>query len=257
MQMTTEARVWLDATVRRILARHPLGDAERTGVTYELMSHLHAVGETRATAAGRGEVALEDLEAALAKAGGEDGLAAAFVQPLAKPLERARFLPRLGALAVDFLVIGIGLTFVHTVLDAVLTPIVGTIPGPLEMAEHRGSFPSDSTGGLFGLMPFGYHDPALAIVGQVIIAIASAVLVIGYFTWTEAREGRSLGKRAFDLRVMRLDGRPMTYRDAFVRNLVKLFPLVLLFDTIIMLVAFPTERQRVSDRIAGTIVVRA
>jgi hypothetical protein len=45
MQMTTDARAWLDATVRRILARHPLGDAERAGITYELMSHLHAAGE--------------------------------------------------------------------------------------------------------------------------------------------------------------------------------------------------------------------
>ena len=83
MQMTTEARTWLDSTVRRILARHPLGDAERAGITYELMSHLHAAGEARATAAGRSEVAREDLEAALLEAGGENGLAAAFVEPLA------------------------------------------------------------------------------------------------------------------------------------------------------------------------------
>src|SRR5256885_15433735 len=84
MQMTTEARTWLDSTVRRILARHPLGDAERTGITYELMSHLHAAGEARATAAGRSEVAREDLEAALLEAGGGDGLAAAVVEPPAK-----------------------------------------------------------------------------------------------------------------------------------------------------------------------------
>src|SRR5437867_8124505 len=95
MQMTTEARTWLDSTVRRILARHPLGDAERTGITYELMSHLHAAGEARATAAGRREVAREDLEAALLEAGGENGLAAAFVEPLVKPVERVLFGRRL------------------------------------------------------------------------------------------------------------------------------------------------------------------
>src|SRR5688500_17451826 len=48
MQMTTDARVWLAAAVRRILARSPLGDAERAGITYELMSHLHAAGEAQA-----------------------------------------------------------------------------------------------------------------------------------------------------------------------------------------------------------------
>lgn len=81
MQMTTEARAWLDATVRRILAHHHLGDAERAGITYELMSHLHAAGEARATALGHAEVTREDLEAALAEAGGEGKLAEAFVRP--------------------------------------------------------------------------------------------------------------------------------------------------------------------------------
>lgn len=59
MQMNTEARAWLDTTVRRILARHPLGDPERAGITYELMSHLHAAGEAHAEAAGRTEVTRE------------------------------------------------------------------------------------------------------------------------------------------------------------------------------------------------------
>src|SRR5687768_10413183 len=111
MQMTTEARAWLDATVRRILARHPLGDAERAGVTYELMSHLHAAGEANAKAAGRAEVTPDDLSAGLAQAGGEETLAAAFVAPLAKPLERVLFWRRLGAFAVDALLLGIALSF--------------------------------------------------------------------------------------------------------------------------------------------------
>src|SRR3989442_2186845 len=101
MQMTTEARTWLDSTVRRILARHPLGDAERTGITYELMSHLHAAGEARATAAGRSEVAREDPEAALLEACGENGVAAAFLEPLANSVARLRSGRRFGAFVVD------------------------------------------------------------------------------------------------------------------------------------------------------------
>src|SRR5215210_2260217 len=103
MQMTTEARTWLDATVRRILARHPLGDAERAGVTYELMSHVHAAAEAHAGTMGRTQVTPEDLEAAVARSGGEEALAAAFVQPLAKPIERVLFWRRLGAFAIDAL----------------------------------------------------------------------------------------------------------------------------------------------------------
>src|ERR1041385_2014535 len=102
MQMTPEARAWLDETVRRILARHPVGDPERAGVTYELMSHLHGAGEAHATAARRTEVAREDLQAALVESGGEEGLASAFVTPLARPLERATVRRRIAAFLVDF-----------------------------------------------------------------------------------------------------------------------------------------------------------
>ncbi|MCA1814122.1 MAG: RDD family protein [Halobacteriales archaeon] len=253
MQMTTEARGWLDATVRRILARHVLGDPERSGITYELMSHLHAVAEERAAAAGRTEVTREDLEAAHAKAGGDDGLAAAFVQPLAKPLVRAPLLPRAGAFLIDALLIGIGLVFIHMTLQALLLPLFGG-GGVAYDAGH--TFPRDATHGWFAFLPWGYHDPTMGLVGQGIIALASSAFVLGYFTWTEGSEGRSLGKRALELRVVRVDGKPMTYREGFIRNLVKVSPIFLALDALLMLVASPERRQRMSDRVAETIVVR-
>ena len=245
MQMTTDARAWLDATVRRILARHPLGDAERAGLTYELMSHLHAAGEARAAEAGRNEVTREDLEAALKEAGGDDRLAAAFVQPFARPLERVLLWRRLGAFAIDAFLLGIALTFLHDSLAFLLEPIYG-LPQTI---------PVDET--LWRLVPWGFRDVGLAPGLRAIIAAASAALVLGYFTWFEAREGRSLGKRALALRVVRIDGQPVTYRESFIRNLVKLVPLALVVDTLIMLIAFRDAKQRVSDKIADTIVVRA
>ncbi|HEX9816369.1 MAG TPA: RDD family protein [Candidatus Thermoplasmatota archaeon] len=246
MQMTTEARAWLDATVRRILARHPLGDAERMGVTYELMSHLHGAGEANATKDGRTEVTRQDLEAALAESNGEEGLAQAFVQPLAKPVQRVLLLRRAGALAIDLLLIGIGLSFVHGALELLLR----TIGVPVTVAE-------DYHGGWFVFLPWGYHDAGLALHWQAVFTAFSAAVVLGYFTWFEGHEGRSLGKRVFDLRVVRVDGQPMTYREALVRNLVKLSPPLFLLDTMIMVIVFFKQKQRVSDRMAQTIVVRA
>jgi uncharacterized RDD family membrane protein YckC len=246
MQMTTDARVWLDATVRRILARHPLGDAERAGIIYELMSHLHAAGEARSTAAGRSEVTREDLEAALAEAGGDEGLATAFIQPLAKPVERVLFGRRLGAFAIDALLLGIALEFVHSVLVFLLEPLMGGLGSASpEVAEW------------WQLMPWGYHDPALPLALQAVIAGASAVTVLGYFTWFEAHEGRTPGKRVLELRVMRVDGRPVTYRESCIRNLVKVALPLLFLDTLIMLIAFGDDKQRGSDKIAETVVVRA
>lgn len=246
MQMTPDARAWLDATVRRILARYHLGDAERGGITYEVMSHLHAAGEAKAKAAGRTEVAREDLEAALAKAGGEEGLAQAFVQPLAKPLERAPLGPRLGAFVIDAFLLGIAMGFLHGSIAFLLEPVYGHAVHAQTTAEW----------GLWRLVPWGFHDfgpPAL----QAIILVASAAAVLGYFTWLEGKEGRSLGKRALDLRVVRVDGQPMAPREALLRNLAKVVPLLLLLDTLLMLLTSPEQRQRVSDRLAGTIVVRA
>src|SRR5439155_1700648 len=103
------------------------GDAERAGITYELMSHLHAAGEARATAAGRSEVAREDLEAALLEAGGENGLAAAFVEPLAKPVERVLFGRRLGAYVIDLINVVIMLLAFAKDKQRVSDRIAGTI----------------------------------------------------------------------------------------------------------------------------------
>jgi uncharacterized RDD family membrane protein YckC len=250
MQMTTDARAWLHATVRRIIPRHPLGDAERAGITYELMSHLHAAGEARATAAGRSDVTREDLEAALAEAGGDDGLATAFIQPLAKPVERVLFGRRLGAFAIDALLLGIVLTFVHEMLVFLLKPLMG---GTGSASHH---IASDDVAFWWPLMPWGYHDPALPFALQAVIAGASAVTVLGYFTWLEAHDRRTPGKRALELRVMRVDRQPMTYRESFIRNLVKVAPPLLILDTLIMLIAFGDDKQRGSDKIAETIVVR-
>lgn len=249
MQMTTEARTWLDATVRRILARQVLGDAERAGLTYELMSHLHGAAEAHATAAGRTEVATEDLARALADAGGEDGLAQAFVSPFARPMQRVLFWRRLGAYAIDTLLLGIALSFLHGVLTLVLAG-GGDGGAAAGMEDHDGAL-------WFGFSPWGFHDLGLPAWVQIVIAGASAFLVVGYFTWLEAHEGRTLGKRALGLRVVRTDGQPLTYRESFLRNLVKVSPALLMLDTLVMLVAFSADKQRVSDRFANTVVVRA
>ena len=246
MQMTPDARAWLDSTVRRMLARHALGDAERAGVTYELMSHLHAGGEARALAAGRSEVSRDDLEGALADAGGDAGLAVAFVQPLAKPLQRVLFWRRLGAFAIDTLLLGIIVLFVHGVVTPLLETLLGNAGGP-----------PLSKSVLVWLGPWAFHEPVSGLAVQAIIGLASAVIVLGYFAWSEARDGRSPGKRALELRVMRDDGAPMTGREALLRNLVKVVPALLLVDTLLMLIAFGDDKQRLSDRIAHTIVVRA
>lgn len=250
MQMTPDARAWLDQTVARILARHNLNDLERAGVHYEIMSHLHSAAEKRASDAGHHEITTLDFQSALAAMGGEEELARAFVQRLARPVERVLFWRRFGAMVIDWILIGIVTTFLNGVLYLVMAPIVGGTVYRSSPFEPDGSW---------WVGPFDHMHTASA--GAFVYDALGALIwfgaMIGYFTWIEAREGRSLGKRALGMRVVRVDGAPMTYRESFIRNVVKAIPPLLLLDTLIMLLAFRKEKQRVSDRVAETIVVRA
>ena len=245
MQMTSDARTWLDETVRLILARHALGDAERAGITYELMSHLHAAGEARATEAGRTEVTKSDLELALLDAGGIDELAGAFVAPLARPTVAAPLRRRAAAFLIDAVVLGVVLTFVHTFVARVITPFIG-VAGP----------PGDHLG-IGWILSWGFHDPAMAIAGQAAVALVSGVVVLGYFGWLEGTDGRTLGKRALDLRVVREGGQPMDARAAVVRNVVKLSLPLFALEALVLLIAGRDDGKRVSDSVAGTLVVKA
>lgn len=250
MQMTPDARAWLDQTVARILARHYLSELERAGVHYEIMSHLHSAAEKRATDAGHDQVTTFDLQSALAAMGGEEELARAFVQRLARPVERVLFWRRFGAMLIDWILLGIVSTFLGGILYLTMSPFIG------DQVYRSSPFEPD---GSWWVGPFDHLHTAspAAFVYDALGALIWFGLMIGYFTWLEGREGRSLGKRALGLRVVRTDGAPMTYRESFIRNIVKPIPPLLLLDTLIMLLAFRQEKQRVSDRIAETIVVRA
>ena len=180
-----------------------------------------------------------------AEADGNKGRATAIAQARAQAVVPVLFGRRLGAFAIDTLLVGILLIFVHGFLETALQPLMVDMATTSDLYEFAWA------------MPWGYHDPALPLALQAIIVVASAVTVLGYFTWFEADQGHTPGKRALELRVVRIDGRPMTYRESFIRNFAKAVPPLLLLDMLIMLIASGADKQRVSDTIAETIVVRA
>jgi uncharacterized RDD family membrane protein YckC len=81
----------------------------------------------------------------------------------------------------------------------------------------------------------------------------------GYFIFFEWRSnGQTPGKRWLRLRVIREDGRPISFWEASVRNLLRLFDIMPLpFYSIGLISLFISGRdQRVGDLVAGTVVVR-
>ena len=81
----------------------------------------------------------------------------------------------------------------------------------------------------------------------------------GYFAFFEwLWSGQTPGKRWMKLRVIREDGRPITFWEASVRNLIRSLDMMPFpFYSIGLICVFMNGRdQRVGDMVAGTVVVR-
>lgn len=95
----------------------------------------------------------------------------------------------------------------------------------------------------------------------VLVALILSVFLIwaGYFAVFEwLWNGQTPGKRRLKLRVIREDGRPVTFWEAAARNLLRIFDMTPFpFYSVGLICVFVSERdQRIGDFVAGTVVVR-
>jgi uncharacterized RDD family membrane protein YckC len=92
-----------------------------------------------------------------------------------------------------------------------------------------------------------------------LLIILVFLLMSGYFAIFEwLWHGQTPGKRWLKLRVIREDGRPISFFEAIVRNLLREFDIMPFpFYSVGLISVFSTDRdQRVGDLVAGTVVVR-
>ena len=84
------------------------------------------------------------------------------------------------------------------------------------------------------------------------------VLVIWPVTFETLSRGRSLGKLAMGLRVVRDDGGPVRFRQSLVRALIAVFPDIWVSSGSVALISSLASRhaKRLGDYAAGTLVVR-
>jgi uncharacterized RDD family membrane protein YckC len=138
---------------------------------------------------------------------------------------------------------GIALRFVAVLLDAVmvffpLAIVVGLLSG----------------GGYADRGP-GYANAGINVGGNAFWLLLA--LGIGYYIVCEAATGATLGKRMVGIRVLDEDGDRVTLGSAVIRNLLRLVD-ALFFYLVGFLFAVTSSRgQRLGDRAAHTIVVRA
>ncbi|GMQ79301.1 MAG: hypothetical protein BMS9Abin02_1876 [Anaerolineae bacterium] len=93
-----------------------------------------------------------------------------------------------------------------------------------------------------------WRDIMLSILGILIPAV--------YFVWPYSRGGQTIGKRILGLRVVSIDGSPLTWRKGISRT-VGYIPSSLAFYIGFLWAIWDADKQAWQDKLAGTLVLRA
>jgi len=104
-------------------------------------------------------------------------------------------------------------------------------------------------GAIFGLI--SQNDQSL--IG--VVYFLAAILAFAYFVVMEAMYGATLGKMLLRLRVVKIDGSPISWSQSFIRNLLRIIDGLFYYLVGAILVWNSPLRQRLGDRAAKTVVV--
>lgn len=81
--------------------------------------------------------------------------------------------------------------------------------------------------------------------------------LLGYYVLLEGAFGQTVGKRLAGVVVVSRDGSPITFRQAAVRNLLRVVDGFFNYAVGLVVMLVTDDRQRVGDLVADTLVVRA
>lgn len=111
--------------------------------------------------------------------------------------------------------------------------------------------------GFWERMGAGFLDILLVSILAAIVHVPPLGFLVGlaYFTGMWAWKGTSIGGIVLGLKVVRIDGQPVTFAVALVRALAAAFSIVVLFLGFLW-IAWDAEKQGWHDRIAGTVVLK-
>jgi uncharacterized RDD family membrane protein YckC len=207
----------IDDYVNSVLHNVTARPAERQRIEADLRAHLNQALESGGSH--------QDI---LARMGNPQEVAAAFMAQI--NLNFAGFWIRLSAFVIDLALL---------VLVAIFFGGIALVANAF-VPPHPEDFPDY----LFGALVI------LVIISSALVALSSFLL---YFPVLEGRFGQTLGKRIFGLRVLKENGLPIGFREAFLRRLSFYFE-ILPIDA--LFIFFNPKCQRAFDIIARTIVVR-
>ncbi|MGZ4847578.1 MAG: RDD family protein [Halobacteriota archaeon] len=142
---------------------------------------------------------------------------------------------------------GVAIRFVAILIDTIIIAIVaGILSAPFNALAVI-------TNSASGTVTFSL---ASAVGGLVSLAV-----FILYFTLLEGHYGQTVGKMAVKIKVVReADGAPIDYSQAAVRTILRLLdeiPYIIPYLLGAILIWSSEEKQRLGDRVANTVVVKA
>ena len=110
----------------------------------------------------------------------------------------------------------------------------------------------------FAILTVTLGDLDQAATAALALLLSVTVLVIWPVTVETLSRGRSIGKLAMGLRVVRDDGGPVRFRQSLVRALIAVFPDIWFSSGSVALISSLASRhaKRLGDYAAGTLVVR-
>jgi uncharacterized RDD family membrane protein YckC len=103
---------------------------------------------------------------------------------------------------------------------------------------------------------FGYAYAATAWWATLLLPLVIGILQLFYFIILDVSWGATIGKRIMKLQVQSVNGGKISFDKAFIRNISKIYGLLLLIDWLIGIVSAGNKNQKFLDRSAGAVVVR-
>jgi uncharacterized RDD family membrane protein YckC len=129
---------------------------------------------------------------------------------------------------------GIGIRFVSLLIDSI---IIGIIIGALSTILGVEMTEQGTTPWYWGLFSF--------------------IIYIGYYTYLEGSRGQTIGKMITRIKVVREDGRPIDMNKALTRNILRIIDGFIVYLIGAILIWRSDKKQRLGDRWANTVVVKA
>ncbi len=146
-------------------------------------------------------------------------------------------------LRLDLVLAGVGTRIVAAIID---TAVLGAL-----------MFAIGVGGALLGSSFVDGWEEGGFVLLALVIALITAVPIAYYVLFETLDGGRSIGKRALQMRVVRTNGLPVGFTASLIRNLIRLVDLLPAAYLIgLISVVGSGSNQRVGDMAAGTLVIR-